>query len=793
FVATPAGPRSGDDARRRSAKEVPDDSAARVVEGRDDGGARGPRGDGAGGAGRRPAPGAGHRETPAPGDAGDDPPAASPDGKAGRRKDPGAAEPERERAAGGRGRRGRPAADPAPRGRARLHEHLLRRPRRRRLVDAPRRDAARARRSRPPPARLHPAERGDLPRRRRRPLLQGRRRPRLQARRAQRHDGRARGGLRHDERAALEPPGEGGTVLHRVRAPQHAAPAPVGLRRPAPRDRADVRARGPPQPGRAPLVARADALLLGAVPRRAGQPGHERVQLPERGAALRPAADRARRPRAERPRLRPALGGVVRPDGLADGRRGALGRLRPERLRSLDADRDLRHRPLLEVEAAVAVGRLPVPRLPDRGARAPLRGGRACGHGRAGRGRRPRAPGRDPPRLGALRPNAVGLQAALGRRPPRRLGERGPRRLPARRGPRRPLPALPRPDVLPDRVLEDPPPVRLRPRAAHEGRQLGLAPARVPPRRPRRAQILTGDPMHPLRTLALTCLLAAPALAADALRVVATTADLGAIAAAVGGDAVEVTTLARAAEDPHFVDAKPSFIRTLNRAQVLIEGGAALEAGWLPPLLDGARNTKLAPGAPGRVVASRDVALRDVPSALDRAMGDIHPYGNPHFLLDPANAKTVAAEIAAALCAVDGARCAGYRSGADGFRAAIDAKLPEWQRTLAPARGTKVVTYHKDYDYFAARFGLDVLGNLEPKPGIPPSPTHLAELVPRMVAAKARLVLVEPFRERQTADFVAGKTEAKVVVLPIMPTGSGPDAYVAMIDEDVRRVAEALR
>jgi zinc/manganese transport system substrate-binding protein len=283
--------------------------------------------------------------------------------------------------------------------------------------------------------------------------------------------------------------------------------------------------------------------------------------------------------------------------------------------------------------------------------------------------------------------------------------------------------------------------------------------------------------------------IALPAHAADRLKVVATTADLAAIAAAVGGDAAEVSAVARATEDPHFVDAKPSPIRLLNPADVRIAGGAAPEAGWLPPLLDSARNARIAVGAPGRIVASEAVQLKDVPSQLDRSLGDVHPYGNPHYLLDPANGRLVAGAIARGLCAVDGPHCDAFNANAARFTAALDAKMPEWQQALAPARGQKVVSYHKNFDYLADRFGLEVVGNLEPKPGIPPSPTHLAELVPRMQAAKVRAILVEPYRERQTPDFVAGKTGAQVVVVPIMPDGGD---YIAFIDQDVRTLAKAL-
>lgn len=285
--------------------------------------------------------------------------------------------------------------------------------------------------------------------------------------------------------------------------------------------------------------------------------------------------------------------------------------------------------------------------------------------------------------------------------------------------------------------------------------------------------------------------MSAPGRAADKLRVVATTPDLAAVAREVGGDATEVTALARPGEDAHFVDGKPSFIVTLNKADVLVEGGAALEAGWLPPLLDAARNPRIAVGAPGRVVASDGLALLDVPTRLDRSMGDVHPYGNPHFMLDPENAKQVASTIARALCAVDGARCGSFEAGARRFADTIDSRLAAWQKTLASARGIKVVTYHKDFDYFAERFGLKVTGALEPKPGIPPSPTHIAQLVPKMKAEGVRLILVETYRERETPDFVADKTGARVVPLPVMPGGQEAPDYVSLIDYIVRRIAEA--
>src|ERR1051325_7498809 len=175
--------------------------------------------------------------------------------------------------------------------------------------------------------------------------------------------------------------------------------------------------------------------------------------------------------------------------------------------------------------------------------------------------------------------------------------------------------------------------------------------------------------------------------------VVATTPDLAAIAKEIGGDHVDITTLAKPAEDPHFVDAKPSFIVKLNRADLLIEGGAELEIGWLPALLDQARNSKLAPGAPGHVACAQGVPLLEVPSSLDRSRGDIHAAGNPHYLVDPVNAKIVAQHIADAFCALDDKSSATYKANLKRFTDALDAKLIEWERTMSPFKGQQVVAY----------------------------------------------------------------------------------------------------
>jgi len=281
--------------------------------------------------------------------------------------------------------------------------------------------------------------------------------------------------------------------------------------------------------------------------------------------------------------------------------------------------------------------------------------------------------------------------------------------------------------------------------------------------------------------------------AARKLNVVATTPDLAALATAIGGDAVDVKTLAKPTEDPHFVDAKPSHIVTLNRADVLIDGGAELELGWLPPLLESARNAKIAAGAPGRIVASHGVPMLEVPATFDRSRGDVHALGNPHFLIDPVNVKLIVRQIADHLAQVDPANAELFKANLKKFEATLDVKLADWQKQLAPYRGAKMVTYHKDFVYLAERFNLVVVETLEPKPGIAPSLAHLAKVISRMKAEKARVILVQPFQNRKTAETVARQTDAVVLDIAQQP-GAIPNTatYFDFMDYIVRTLATAF-
>ena len=278
------------------------------------------------------------------------------------------------------------------------------------------------------------------------------------------------------------------------------------------------------------------------------------------------------------------------------------------------------------------------------------------------------------------------------------------------------------------------------------------------------------------------------------LNVVATTPDLASIAKEIGGDHIELTILAKPTEDPHFVDAKPSLIVKLNRADVLIEGGAELETGWLPHLLDQSRNAKLAAGAPGHVVCSQGVPLKEIPTALDRSKGDIHAAGNPHYLVDPANAKIVAQNITEAFCSLDEKSAAAYRANLKRFAEALDAKMAEWQKKLAPFKGQQVVAYHNSWLYFGDCFGLKIDIFLEPKPGVPPTPRHLADVILKMKADKVHVILVDPYLDRRTAETAASRTGATVVGVTQFPGGvKGTEGgYIALMDYLVNAVSKAL-
>lgn len=297
------------------------------------------------------------------------------------------------------------------------------------------------------------------------------------------------------------------------------------------------------------------------------------------------------------------------------------------------------------------------------------------------------------------------------------------------------------------------------------------------------------------RTLLTFLFSTALAFSAEAkLNVVATLPDFGSLAREIGGDKVDVAILAKPTEDPHFVDARPSFVVALRNADVLIDGGAELEIGWLPPLLQNARNPKLEIGKPGRVIASQGIQLMNVPANVTRAAGDVHALGNPHFMTDPIIAKAVAQHIAQSFSAVDAANATSYEANYKKFEATINAKLQELDAALLPFKGQNVVAYHDSWPYFAHRFGVNIDIFLEPKPGIPPSPSHLAEVIAQIKAQHIKAIIVEPFQDKKIAEKVASATGATVVEFAQFPGGvTGTDSYMKLIDTLVLRLAAALK
>jgi zinc/manganese transport system substrate-binding protein len=299
--------------------------------------------------------------------------------------------------------------------------------------------------------------------------------------------------------------------------------------------------------------------------------------------------------------------------------------------------------------------------------------------------------------------------------------------------------------------------------------------------------------LHKTAVFTLVAIAAIGSSAPAQIRVVATTPDLASVAKEIGGDKVNVVALAKPTEDPHYVDAKPSHIVTLNRADALVEGGAELELGWLPPLLENSRNSKIAAGAPGRIVASEGIKMLEIPTTFDRSKGDVHSLGNPHFLIDPVNVKIIARNMASHFAQVDPKNAATYYGNLTRFNTRLDAKYADWQKRLAPYRGAKIVTYHKDFVYLADRFGLNIVDELEPKPGISPSPAHLAQVIGKMKSTGAKVILVQPYQNRRTAETVARQAGAKVLDVPQQPGAvSNTSTYFDMMDNLVNTLTGGL-
>jgi zinc/manganese transport system substrate-binding protein len=279
------------------------------------------------------------------------------------------------------------------------------------------------------------------------------------------------------------------------------------------------------------------------------------------------------------------------------------------------------------------------------------------------------------------------------------------------------------------------------------------------------------------------------------LNVVATTEDLASIGREIGGDRISIESIARGYQDPHFVEAKPSYILKLQRADVLIAVGRELEIGWLPPLQTQSRNGKIQVGGPGYLDASLNAQILEIPTGqITRAMGDVHPLGNPHYWLDPENGKRIAMSIADKFGELRPNDRAYFQQQLVSFTSRLDTAEKRWLQMMAPYKGTKVVTYHRSFPNFAERFGLEIIGYVEPRPGIPPTPQHTLDLINEMKRQNVKLVLVEPYFDLKTPQSIGRETGAQVLVMP--PSVGGVKEitdYFKLFDYDINLLIEAIK
>ena len=295
--------------------------------------------------------------------------------------------------------------------------------------------------------------------------------------------------------------------------------------------------------------------------------------------------------------------------------------------------------------------------------------------------------------------------------------------------------------------------------------------------------------------ISLLALLISPQLAAaKKLNVVTSTTDLAAFAQEVGGDKINVDSIAKGYQDPHFVEAKPSFLLKLRNADLLISVGLDLEIGWLPPLITQSGNGRIQQGANGYLDASQFAEILEIPQGnVTRALGDVHPLGNPHYWLDPDNGRRVAKGIAGKLGELDPADAAYFQQRFADFEKRLGDAEKRWEAEMAPYRGRKVVTYHRSWPNFAKHFGLDVIGYVEPRPGIPPTPSHTIELINLMKRENVKVMLIEPYFDLRTPNNVGSQTGAKVLVMPPSVGGEkGTEDYFKLFDYNLALLKQAF-
>lgn len=295
--------------------------------------------------------------------------------------------------------------------------------------------------------------------------------------------------------------------------------------------------------------------------------------------------------------------------------------------------------------------------------------------------------------------------------------------------------------------------------------------------------------------IALALTGAVPSWAASKLNVVTSTQDLASLTQEVGGDRVEVNFIGRGYQDPHFVEPKPSFLLLLRHADLLISVGLQLEIGWLPPLITQSGNGKIQVGAPGYLEAAQFAEILEIPTTqVTRAMGDVHPLGNPHYWLDPENGRRIARGIAGKLGELRPGDAAYFQERLQAFEQRLSEAEKQWDERMKPYHGRKVVTYHRSWPNFLKRFQLVSAGEIEPRPGIPPSPGHTLELINMMKRENIKIVLVEPYFDRKTPDSIARETGGQVVVL--LPSVGGEKQvtdYFKLFDYDLDLLARAFQ
>src|SRR2546428_740010 len=282
---------------------------------------------------------------------------------------------------------------------------------------------------------------------------------------------------------------------------------------------------------------------------------------------------------------------------------------------------------------------------------------------------------------------------------------------------------------------------------------------------------------------------------AKKLNVVTSTTDMAALTQEVGGDKVNVESIAKGYQDPHFVEAKPSFLLKLRQADLLVTVGLQLEIGWLPPLVNQSGNPRIQVGAQGYLDASQFAEILDIPTGpVTRAMGDVHPLGNPHYWLDPDNGRRIAKGISAKLSEVDPGDSAYFQERFQDFDKRLTAAEQKWDAEMKPFHGRKLVTYHNSFPNFAKHFHLNVIGYVEPRPGIPPTPSHTIELIGLMKRENCKLVLVEPYFDLKTPNSIGAATGAKVVVyLPSVGGEKGVTDYFKLFDYDIGLLTKAFQ